>query len=149
MPLVDLVDETFIVAAPAVVAARVRDPAVWRQWWPDLRLTVFQDRGDEGLRWTVTGALVGTSELWLEPMLDGTLVHYYLRADPSDPVRGDPGRAAGRLARARSIAVKQRLNALKDELESGREVGDSPSSGSPVSAPVVPPVKSRPRPAES
>ena len=29
------------------------------------------------------GALVGTMEVWLEPMLDGTLLHYFLRADPA------------------------------------------------------------------
>ncbi|MBA2554839.1 MAG: hypothetical protein H0V10_14350 [Geodermatophilaceae bacterium] len=55
MAMVDLIDETFVVAPAARVAALVRDPARWRAWWPDLRLTVFQDRADAGVRWNVTG----------------------------------------------------------------------------------------------
>ena len=56
MPQLDLVDETFVVAEPARVAAAVRDPARWAGWWPDLRLGVFQDRGEAGVRWNVRGA---------------------------------------------------------------------------------------------
>src|SRR5664280_1545623 len=67
MPMVDLADETFVVAALADVARRLHDPQLWRRWWPELELTLFQDRGERGLRWTVTGRLVGSSEVWLEP----------------------------------------------------------------------------------
>ena len=132
MPLVDLIDETYVVAPRAVLAARLRRRELWRAWWPALDLVVFQDRGDAGVRWTVTGALVGTSEVWLEPVGDGTLVHYYLRADPTrrgsatEPVAGSPGRLARlarRVAREHAVALKARMNALKDELEQGREPG--------------------------
>ena len=146
MPLVDLIDETYVAAPPAALAARLRDPALWRAWWPDLELTVFQDRGDAGVRWTVTGALVGTSEVWLEPAADGTVLHYYLRADPTArrsatrPIEGDPRRLerlARRIARAHAVALKRRVNALKDELEAGRPVG-MPPAGPPAPEPVKP-----------
>src|SRR5437879_1970874 len=78
----DLVDETFVVASPAELARLVRNPARWRQWWPDLDLSVFQDRGEQGIRWNVRGALAGSMEVWLEPSGDGVIVHYYLRCDP-------------------------------------------------------------------
>lgn len=133
VPMIDLVDETFVVAAPEAVAAAVHEPALWRRWWPHLQLTVFQDRGVQGLRWSVTGALVGSSELWLEPVRDGVLVHYYLRADvtrrgsASEPVTGPPARlarTARTVARAHALALKRDVNALKDDLEAGRGAGE-------------------------
>ncbi len=129
MPQIDLVDETFLVAEPARVAAELHDRATWRAWWPDLALTVFQDRGDAGLRWTVTGGLVGTMEVWLEPWGDGVLLHYYLRADPTAPGSDATAlqvdrRTAQRETRRRAWQVKDAVNALKDRLEAGRPVGE-------------------------
>jgi hypothetical protein len=132
MPLVDLIDETFIVADPATVAAALADPRRWRQWWPDLELAVFMDRGEQGVRWTVTGALVGSSELWLQRFGDGVIAHYFLRVDPTrggsatEPASVRPRRRrrwAQRLARERALAWKRAVNALKDELEMGRPPG--------------------------
>lgn len=129
MPLVDLIDETFVVADADKLAATLADERLWREWWPDLRLTVFMDRGREGIRWTVAGALVGSSEVWLEPHGDGVIVHYYLRCDPA-PSRGWPtrpkraARAARRLRHRHAVDWKRRVNALKDELESGRPPGE-------------------------
>ena len=116
----DVVDETFVVAEPSVVAEALRDPSLWRLLWPDLDATVFMDRGDEGVRLTVTGALVGSNEFWVEPWGDGAIVHYYLRADPPRAV--SPRRAV-KLREAHRVRVKAGLNALKDRLESGREPG--------------------------
>jgi hypothetical protein len=132
MPLVDVIDETFVVAPPAAVAAAVRDPALWARLWPELETHVFEDRGDEGVRLTITGALVGSNEFWVEPWGDGAIVHYYLRADPTrrgsttEPVTGDPRRLARRAVRIRDahcVRVKAGMNALKDRLEDGRTPG--------------------------
>jgi hypothetical protein len=114
---VDLVDETFVAAAPARVAAAVRDPARWREWWPDLRLGVFQDRGDAGVRWNVRGALTGSMEVWLEPYGDGVIVHHYVRCDlPAE-------RGAARERRRRQRHAKRVFWSLKDELEGARPAG--------------------------
>ncbi len=80
---VQIADETFVAADPARVGAFVGDPANWRRWWPDLRLEVTEERGPLGVRWAATGPLTGTMEIWLEPMLDGVLLHYFLHAEPS------------------------------------------------------------------
>lgn len=122
---VDVVDELFVVAPPGVVAAEFAPPARWRELWPDLDLEVLADRGAEGMRWTATGALVGSMEVWLEPVLDGTLVHYYLRAELP------PGRRAGRRrvaaeVRRRQQAAKAVAFALKERLEAGRAAGEPP-----------------------
>ncbi|MGW5052475.1 polyketide cyclase / dehydrase and lipid transport [Actinokineospora sp. NPDC004072] len=124
MPQVDVVDETFVVAPPAAVAAVFADPAAWRGFWPDLRPQVYADRGDEGIRWTVTGALTGTMEVWLEPVLDGTLLHYFLRADlpPGSP---SPRRLHREKTR-RQLAAKALAFGIKAALEAGRAPGCAP-----------------------
>lgn len=128
-PTIDVVDETFLVAPPKVVAAAFSDPACWPAYWPDLRLAVYADRGDEGLRWTVDGALSGTMEVWLEPVLDGTMLHYFLRAD-LPRARSLPAsraaRACEREARARQLAAKRLVLGLKATLEEGRAPGEPP-----------------------
>lgn len=124
-PAIDVVDETFLTVPPSTVKAAFADPAAWRRYWPDLQLEVYTDRGDEGLRWTVKGALTGTMEIWLERMLDGTLLHYFLRATPTPPLTKprDVRREFDRRARAaKAIAL-----GLKDVLEDGREPGIPPA----------------------
>jgi hypothetical protein len=125
----DLVDETFIAVAPATVAAVFADPRSWSRHWPDLILQLYADRGDEGMRWTVRGALVGTMEVWCEPMLDGTLLHYYLRATPADgaghPLTLGP-RELARVYDERARAAKAIALDLKDVLEDGRRPGVPP-----------------------
>ncbi|MGH3425306.1 MAG: SRPBCC family protein, partial [Nocardioidaceae bacterium] len=66
MPLLDLVDETYVVAGPARLRTLLCDEQAWRTWFPDLALRCFDDRAELGKRWTVSGALVGTCEIWLE-----------------------------------------------------------------------------------
>ena len=83
MNSIQIADETFVAADPAAVGAAVADPASWARWWPDLRLTVVEDRGELGQRWTVTGALAGSMEIWLEKVLDGVVLHYFMHAEPS------------------------------------------------------------------
>jgi hypothetical protein len=127
VPSVDVHDETFLAVAPRALAEVFADPARCRRFWPDLRLSVYADRGDQGLRWTVHGALVGTMEVWLEPVLDGTVLHYFLRADPAGP-DGQPQPLSGRAAIAeigrRQLAAKTLAFGLKSELEAGRAPGE-------------------------
>jgi hypothetical protein len=99
----------------------------WRRWWPDLRLTVVEDRAEMGHRWTVTGALTGTMEIWLEPVLDGAILHYFLHAEPS-------GAAAWQLSKMnlakmnhqRRAAGKKMAFEVKQRLEASRPVGLPP-----------------------
>jgi hypothetical protein len=126
VPTVDLIDETYLVVDRNVLADVVHDPQRWRAWWPGFVLTVFMDRGPDGIRWSVSGPVVGSAELWLEAYGDGVLVHFYLRVDPA----GGPAQAsrsgarqADRLRRKYAVAWKQQVNALKDELERGRPPG--------------------------
>jgi hypothetical protein len=143
VPLVDLMDETFVVADPATLAARLRDPALVRRAWPGLDLDVFMDRGDSGIRWSVTGDLVGSCEIWLESFGDGVIVHYFLRADvtrrgsSTEPWTGAPGRRrrrAIRVAREHATHWKAVLHELKDELEAGRAAGLPVRSGTAESS---------------
>ena len=124
MNSIQIADETFVAADPAAVGAAIADAASWRRWWPDLRLQVVEDRGELGHRWTVTGALTGTMEVWLEKVLDGVVLHYFLHAEPS-------GAAAWELAKMnlakinhrRRVAGKDMAFELKRRLEAGRPVG--------------------------
>jgi hypothetical protein len=127
MNSIQVADETFVAADPAAVGRAVSDQVSWRRWWPDLRLEVVEDRADKGVRWTVTGPLTGTMEIWLEPMLDGVLLHYFLHAEPS-------GVAAWRLAKMdlpklthrRRVAGKRMAFEVKSTLEASRPVGVAP-----------------------
>jgi hypothetical protein len=126
MHSIQIADESYLSADPAEVGAAIADPASWRRWWPDLRLTVTQDRGAQGHRWAVTGALTGTMEVWLEAVLDGVILHYFLHAEPA-------GAAAWQLARMnlakmnheRRVAGKNMAFEIKHRLEAGRPVGVS------------------------
>ena len=126
MNSIQIADETFVAADPVEVGRAVGDPASWRRWWPDLLLTVVEDREDKGHRWTVAGALTGTMEVWLEPVLDGVVLHYFLHAEPS-------GVAAWQLAKMnlpkmnhrRRVAGKNMAFEIKRTLEATRPVGVS------------------------
>jgi hypothetical protein len=124
---VDVFDETFLAVPPGSVAKAFADPAAWRRFWPDLDLEVYADRGDEGLRWTVGGALVGTMEVWLEPVLDGTVLHYFLRADPPPGAGVRPDRLRRERTR-RQLAAKALALDLKTVLEGGRRPGCPPDA---------------------
>ncbi|GEL17168.1 polyketide cyclase / dehydrase and lipid transport [Pseudonocardia asaccharolytica] len=130
MPSVDVVDETFLAVPRARVAAELGEPACWPRLWPDLRLEVVADRGEQGVRWTVGGALVGSMEIWLEEVLDGTVLHYYLRADAAGaqgrPAPQSPRRAAAE-TRRRQRAAKAIAFELKGRLEAGRAPGEPPA----------------------
>ncbi|QIS02803.1 polyketide cyclase / dehydrase and lipid transport [Nocardia brasiliensis] len=127
MSTVQVADQTFIAAPGTAVADVLAGPNNWRRWWPDLTLTVREDRGDKGIRWTVAGALTGTMEVWLQPALDGVILHYFLHAEPQ------PAPAPSKLAaanRARRVAGKNMSFELKSRLEAGRPAGVAPAHAS-------------------
>ncbi|MBY4129821.1 polyketide cyclase / dehydrase and lipid transport [Rhodococcus fascians] len=121
MSSIQVADQTFVAAPGERVAQAFASPERWRRWWPDLNLTVTEDRGEKGIRWAVRGGVVGTMELWLEPALDGVVVHYFLHAEPT---------GSGETAEhqhARRVAGRAMTFELKLELEAGRPAGEAPS----------------------
>jgi hypothetical protein len=133
VPAIDVVDETFLAVPRERVAVRFADPAAWPLLWPDLDLEVMTDRGVQGVRWTVTGERVGTMEVWLEEVLDGTVLHYFLRVDPAGRARRRSRAEIRRDARSdrdegrrRQRDAKRIAFALKRELEGGRPAGEPP-----------------------
>jgi hypothetical protein len=127
MNSIQVADEMFIAAAPALVGEAVSEPVDWRRWWPDLRLEVVEARGEAGIRWTVAGPLTGTMEIWLEPMLDGVLLHYFLHAEPSGVAAWQLSRMnLAKLIHARRVAGKRMAFEIKAKLEAARPVGVAP-----------------------
>ncbi len=129
---IQVADQTFVAASPRRIAAEIAEPRRWRAWWPDLALTVREDRADKGIRWSVAGALNGTMEVWLEPMLDGAIVHYFLHCEPT----GVPPERVGGLDLAtmnhrRRVAGKAMTFDVKRRLDAGRAAGEPPRDGNP------------------
>lgn len=123
MPLVDVLQETFVAAAPRLVADALADPSVAADLWPDLTVTITQRRGLEGQRYAVSGGWRGTAELWLQPCVDGVLVHSYLRIDPAaGPVSP---RAARRELDRRRRTMRWALWRHTDRIEAGRAPGEA------------------------
>ena len=123
MPELDVVDDTWIDAAPAAVAKTVADGSRWRAWWPDFELTVDEARDAKGMRWFVrsarNGTLAGSMEVWLEPVGTGTVAHYFLRLDATGSARLRRRERDRLIARYRRRA-KQVMWAVGDELDPGR-----------------------------
>ncbi len=124
---IQVADQTFVAADGARVAAAIADRSCWRRWWPDLRLQVTEDRADKGVRWAVTGALTGTMEVWLEPALDGVVLHYFLHAEPSGVAGWQLARMnLAKMTHRRRVAGKKMAFEVKTTVERSRPVGVSP-----------------------
>jgi hypothetical protein len=121
-PAIDIADETYVGSPPALLAPVVADPASWARWWPDLRLQVTRDREVKGQQWAVRGALTGSMEIWLEPVGPGTVVHWFLRADPPGAARPAASRGLDKERQRRVKAWKAHAFALKDRLEGAERV---------------------------
>jgi hypothetical protein len=127
MSSIQVADQTYVAAPGVQVGAAVSDPSSWRRWWPDLRLQVVEERGEKGIRWKVTGALTGTMEIWLEPSLDGVVLHYFLHAEPTGAAAWQLAKLnLGKLTHTRRVAGKKMAFELKTTLERSRPVGVSP-----------------------
>lgn len=123
---IQVADATFVAAAPSTVVEVIGDRSRWRRWWPDLRLTVTEDRGAQGVRWKVDGPLTGTMEIWCEAVMDGFVLHYFLHAEPVKAMPAAPRARTDWLAavtRERRAAGKVMSFEVKDRLEAGRIVG--------------------------
>jgi hypothetical protein len=126
MNSVQIADETFICADPADVGRAVADLANWRRWTPDLRLTVIEDRAEKGQRWTVAGALTGTMEVWLEEVLDGVILHYFLHAEPAGVAAWELAKMdLAKMNHQRRVAGKVMSFEIKQRLEASRRIGVS------------------------
>ena len=128
MSSIQVADETFVAASPDAVGAASGNRASWRRWFADLQLQVIEDRADKGVRWTVTGPLTGTMEIWLEPMLDGVLLHYFLHAEPTGAGPAELAKMdLAALTHRRRVAGKRMAFEVKNTLEAGRPVGVGPT----------------------
>lgn len=115
MPFIDISDEVFAVASPRAIADHIKDEGRLRDWFPGVNLAPLEDRGDAGMRWSATGAVNGTAEIWVEPVMDGAVLHTFLRGE----VKGS--------AKPWPLMVKKAAFAIKDALEAGRVVGSARS----------------------
>lgn len=111
VPAVDIHDETFVAADASALRARIVEAGLVDRWFPELSTRVFMDRGDKGVRWSVSGELDGSLEVWLEDVPRGTLVHWFVRADPSS------GREARRIRDRYVDTLNAGMFALKDSAE--------------------------------
>ncbi|MEV0294972.1 polyketide cyclase / dehydrase and lipid transport [Nocardia sp. NPDC050710] len=127
MSSIQVADQTFIAASGAAVADVLDGPNNWRKWWPDLTVEVREDRGDKGIRWTVSGPLTGTMEVWLQPSLDGVILHYFLHAEPQGVERMSP-RDLLAANRVRRVAGRNMSFEIKARLEAGRPAGVTPAA---------------------
>lgn len=124
---IQVADQTFIAVEPQRIAVALSSPARWRTWWPDLDLSVREDREDKGIRWAVAGTLTGTMEVWLEAVMDGAILHYFLHAEPTGIAPRDAASLDhSALNRARRVRGKVMAFELKKDLEAGRAAGEPP-----------------------
>lgn len=123
MPLVDVLDDTFVRARP--VTMRERTGHLWPAWLPGLRLAVAEDRAELGTRWraTSTGALAatGSAEVWLETVPGGTVVHLYVRLGPAAASSPGHRRRARRVQDRVRRTWKRELHRFKDSHERDHE----------------------------
>ena len=121
----DFIDETFIAAPAESLVAALCDERTWSEWFADLSLRCFDDRGAQGKRWAITGALVGTAEIWLEQLRTGTIVHAFVQADPAATTRRRRATRA-RLEKRYGHRLKAHIVAVKDAHDLERPAGTLP-----------------------
>ncbi|MFV0495203.1 polyketide cyclase / dehydrase and lipid transport [Mycobacterium sp.] len=128
MHSIQIADQTYVAADGARVGTAIADQEKWQLWWPDLRLRVTEDRADKGIRWTVAGALMGTMEVWLEPSLQGVVLHYFLHAEPAGVSSAELAKLnLAKMTHRRRVAGKKMAFEVKTALEASRPVGVAPT----------------------
>ena len=79
-----------------------------RRW--RIGLDVHGWRHDRGVHWDVRGDVVLSSEWWLEPRVEGTVVHHVVHGSPL-------GRRAERRVRRHRAVLMGAMQTMKDHLE--------------------------------
>ncbi|WP_285665179.1 hypothetical protein [Actinorhabdospora filicis] len=116
MPALDLVDDSYVACRPEDLAPMVAAPGFASALWPGWILTVTEERGCEGVRWSVGGPVTGSAEVWLERYRDrGCYLHVFARVDPVDRI-WTPKAARRNTDRVRR-RVKRAVWDLKDRAE--------------------------------
>lgn len=119
MPALDVIDETFVLAPVAELSDIFCDEQAWKALGMDLHC--YEDRGVRGKRWTLSGHLRGTAEVWLEPSHGGVIVHVYIQAE------SESRRSASRLRRRYAIEVKRWILEVKSGYDIVRPAGVTPA----------------------
>lgn len=128
MPQLDIVDTTFIVAPVWELRAILCDEDRWHAL--GLKVTCYEDRGMQGKRWTLSGALTGTAEIWLEPAFGGVIVHSFIQADAVGRARG------GRLRRRFAKPLKRWILEVKRRHDAHRPAGSPGVAGTSMDPPI-------------
>ncbi|HZE37601.1 MAG TPA: hypothetical protein VE172_02215 [Stackebrandtia sp.] len=119
MPQIDLIVETYVHAPAAVVAPRVADRGLAAALWPQWMVRVGEERGLEGIRWSLDDTRVdGSTEVWIQRLsADGCVLHAFARVDR----RAKPwsGWRAAWLSRRTRTRMSTVLMSLKDDCEAG------------------------------
>jgi hypothetical protein len=118
MPEVDIIAESWLRVSPNVAAPMLREPERLLEWFPELELTVFMDRGEQGTRWSMAGALLGSMEVWLEGWREGCIVHWYVRGDVPPVDRPTSPRRARIVTEDLHTRIVRHMHAFKDRVES-------------------------------
>jgi hypothetical protein len=98
---------------------------MWKAHGMDVRC--YEDRGIAGKRWTLSGSLTGTAEVWLEPSHGGVIVHVYLRADPRSR------RSGAGVARRYAVPVKRWILDVKSGYDIARPAGTATAGHGKIS----------------
>jgi hypothetical protein len=87
-------------------------------------LEVIEDRVDKGMRWRINGPVTGTMEIWLESMLDGVVLHYFMHAEPTGVSAWEVAATdLAKMTHRRRVAGKRMAFEVKTELEAARRPG--------------------------
>lgn len=77
----DVIARAFVALPPRRLREQIEQQSVTALLFDELKLILTEDRADKGWRWQVDSPFRGSAEIWLEPALDGCVLHAFLRAD--------------------------------------------------------------------
>jgi hypothetical protein len=104
----DVIARAFVALPPLRLRQVIERQEVAAGLFKGIDLRLAEDRAEKGWRWEVHEPFHGSAEIWLEPALDGCVLHAFLRADDAEAARLD----------RRGQQMRSRLFAFKDGCES-------------------------------